>query len=159
MKKIILISVSLFLFCSLAFANSSSELDGQWKVVSYICRVANGDFTIISEESELQVAFNFDKDNKFETQTSLSGCMFVGNGIYVVDGNSLTLLFKFHDIHQMRSGVHCVMAPLPEGDLIVYDEFILKDHSLYLKDDRINHLLSHKCANGTVFQKFVKEVI
>ncbi len=70
-------------FCSLAFANSSSELEGKWKVVSYVCRAANGDFTIIGEESELQVALNFDKDNKFETQTSLSGCLFIGNGIYV----------------------------------------------------------------------------
>ncbi len=157
MKKIILAGISLFLFSLPVFASDLKEvyLRGEWKKSGYFCRLSDGKFTQIVTKSIARYALKFKDGNKVMTISKFLGCEMINIGTYSVEGARLTILLESIDMHAIHPKYDCEVVS--GGEVISYDEFILRAGSLYLKDSDPNDFLSWQCPSGTVFQRLIRE--
>ena len=176
MKKIILVSVNLFLFSSLTFANSLSELEGKWMSVGYVCRATDGVLKQIIDTEKPVHFFKFDSndDNKYaELVLNHGGCRTYNVGNYLVDGkylvmtveDSMTVGSSHGAIDSLFHNSFCSILNISDSvksifydvEPLVYDGFILNGSILYLIEFEPSDRLVQQCANGTVFQELVQE--
>lgn len=172
MKKIILISVSLFLFSSFVFAY---DLEGEWKTSGFVCRSSNGSFKEINNVGGFiypnVLIFVSDEDGQyFELTVNHLNCRTIASGTYLINEVYLILNTKkvYTDsdsfINSALDGWPCHLSstlyygikPLFERpESLVYDEFFLKNDGLYLY--RFDDSLSQQCPDGTIFQHLVRK--
>ncbi len=153
MKKIILIGVSLFFCFSQVFA-SDLDLKREWTRLGFACRLPDGKFKIIGTQPVVYYALKFIGDNKVVRVIGFVDCEVASFGTYSISGTRLTILFD--SVRKIHPNSSCIVSLQPAGKSISYDEFILKDISLYLKESAPSNLLVQQCTNGTVFQQMVQ---
>ena len=157
MKRIMLTSISLLLFSSLVFANDLKKiyLKGKWESSEVLCRLSNRNFIKIGVRSKAHYyALEFKNDNKVVTIVKFSGCEMINTGTYLVKNTSLTIYLESTNMYALLPFLQC--KKFPGGEVISYNEIILRNGSLYLEDSEPSDFLRQKCIGGTVFERLIR---
>lgn len=156
MKQLILVSISLFLLSSLTFASDLKEvyLKGEWYSAGYICRLSDEEFIKIITLSGSRYTLEFKDDNEVIIKGRFVECNMLNTGTYSIKDTRLDILLDSINIRATYPGVYCV---LDNKKTISYEEVILKNGSLYLKDYNSDKLLVQQCPGGTIFQHLVRK--
>ena len=177
-KKIILVSISLLLYSSFAFAY---DLEGKWETSGFVCRLPKGEFKDITDikESEYIKLLYFNGQNSYAAIEKYYFCIKSSIGIYVLDNNRLDMavhsymintfdptsetkaMIDLHTIDMVYLHFSSMPCEMLEGALnkwygkrsdFIYN-VILNNDKLYLEKPNI---LSSQCSNGTIFQELIK---
>ena len=168
-KKIILVSISLLLYSSFAFAY---DLEGKWETSGFVCRLSNGSFKEINDIKgfnypNILMFISYEDGQYFRLTFGTDDCSTVASGTYLTNESYLILNTEKSEIVSDRvanwilGGLPCALGSaisgfISDGSALVYQEFFLRNDSLYLY--RIDGFVSQQCSDdGTIFQRLVRK--
>lgn len=158
MIKNILSVISLFFCLSQALA-SDLDLKGTWIRLGFTCRLSDGSFKMLGAQTFIYHALTFKENNQVMEISGFADCKVVTTGIYSVDGNRLNISLESNSARTLHSDSSCTVVPVVGRKSIFYDEIILKDSSLYLKEFTPSNFFTKRCPNGTVFEQLIRITI